>query len=220
MKSWLQGLLLSLLAATTLTGCMETDVPEKVGTQDGVKARSADPARPLVNAGSVRTSGGVTVRQDIAEQINALPGAQNASVLVQRGIAYVGLTAIGTEREPDENMKMGSKVWEGAPYGTRDQPKTAHGMTVQEMQSEGIVNGSHHGGPSSTKTGDLSEGTRRQVEDLVRRNIQGVQNVLITGEHDAAQQLSGYKHFILRGGNFQPYAAQFQDFVGMVWRAG
>lgn len=161
---------------------------------------------------SNRESAGVLIRQDISRKLNTMSGLRSSSVLVHNGQAYVGVINVGREHTPDAAMQAGD-TWNDLPWGTQSNPHSASGMSVQQMQAEGLDPAHTHDGPYSTITGNLDDATKKQIEDIVRANVKGVQQVHITGNVDQVQKLVGYKHFIARGGNMKPHLKEFNQFI-------
>ncbi|MGB8956366.1 MAG: hypothetical protein WCC10_13415 [Tumebacillaceae bacterium] len=195
--------LAAALFASALAGCSPSAAPkaQTKGAGQGTELRA-----------TTLESSGVTVRQDIEQRLESIKGVQNVSVLMYNGDAYVGLTEIGTEKSHDLTAK-GGDAWKGNPYGTQSHPKSAAGMTVQDMQRETINNAALHHGPYSTMSGDVDQRTYQTVVDAVKSISPTAQRVYVTGNIDQAQKLSGYKHFIQRGGNMAPHRNEFSRFL-------
>ncbi|MBL0386168.1 YhcN/YlaJ family sporulation lipoprotein [Tumebacillus sp. ITR2] len=164
-------------------------------------------------------SAGVQVRQDISNKLNSTSGLRNATVLVHDGNAYVGVINVGKEHTPDAAIKSGDN-WNDMPYGTANNPKSAAGMNVDQMLTEGMDPAHTHDGPYSTITGNLDDSTKKQIEDIVRANVKGVKNVYITGNVDQVQKLSGYKHYISRGGKMDSHLQDFNQFIQASFNSG
>lgn len=202
-RNWTGTLLIVALAAAGLTGCAEANDKSLTPNVQSIKGTP--------NVLHNEESAGVLVRNDLALKINQIHGLRNASVLMHNGNAYVGLTEIGDETQPDPHMKK--DVWKGNPYGTPAKPKSASGMTVQELEKEVPPNADTHVSPHSTDTGHLSASAVKQVKDLVRQNTPGVQHIFVTGVLDDVEQLKGYRMFITSGGNMARYQTEFTRFV-------
>lgn len=201
--------LLAVTVAVTFVGCGQNNAKNNANNARMNSLSVPDASNgPKIN----RESAGVLARQDIDHKLNATNGLRNATVLVHDGNAYVGVINIGKERTPDAAMQAGDN-WNDLPWGTHQNPKTASGMTVQQMQAEALNPAHTHEGPYSTISGNIDDGTKKAISDIVRTNVKGVNNVYITGNVDHVQKLSGYKHYIARGGNMTPYLQGFTQFV-------
>ncbi|KEO83049.1 YhcN/YlaJ family sporulation lipoprotein [Tumebacillus flagellatus] len=197
--------LTALTLAVGLTGCgNHANLGARVNNLDQPSARDA--SRTNVQ------SAGVQVRQDIGRKLDTINGVRNSTVLVQGGNAYVGMINIGKEHQMDAAMKSGDN-WNDMPYGTQQNPKSAAGMTVQQMQAEGLDPAHTHDGPYSTMSGNIDDATKKKVDAIVRANVKGVRNVYLTGNVDHVQKLSGYKHYISRGGNMKAHLQEFNQFI-------
>ena len=201
-RSWTVVLATALFAGA-FAGCSPNAGPnaQTKGTGQGTELRA-----------TTLESAGVTVRHDIERRLESIKGLQNVSVLMYNGDAYVGLTEIGTEKSHDMTTKAGD-TWKGNPYGTQSHPKSAAGMTVEDMQRETINNGALHEGPYSTMSGNVDQRTYQKVVDAVKTISPTAQRVYVTGNIDQVQKLSGYKHFIQRGGNMAAHRDDFARFL-------
>jgi hypothetical protein len=201
-RAW-TAILATALFAGALAGCSPNAAPkaQTKGAGQGTELRA-----------TTLESSGVSVRQDIEKRLKSIKGLQNVSVLMYNGDAYVGLTEIGTEKSHDLTAKAG-ETWKGNPYGTQSHPKSAAGMTVQDMQRETINNGALHEGPYSTMSGNIDQRTYQKVVDAVKNISPTAQRVYVTSNIDQAEKLSGYKHFIQRGGNMAPHRDEFARFL-------
>ena len=198
-----KALLSTVLFAGALVGCAPNASPN---------AQTKGAGQETDLRATVQESAGVTVRQDMEQRLKSIKGLQNVTVLMYNGDAYVGLTEIGTEKSHDITAKAGD-VWKGNPYGTQSHPKSAAGMTVQDMQRETINNGALHQGPYSTMSGNVDERTYQKVVDAVKSISPTAQRVYVTGNLDRTQKLGGYKHFIQRGGDMAPHREEFVRFL-------
>lgn len=211
-RKWTAALLVAALAAAGLTGCAEPDdkslTPGVEGTGNGTyRLNSAGQPIRLQN----QESAGVLVRNDLAMKLNRMHGVRNATVLMHNGNAYVGVTTVGDEETVDPQMKR--DPWRGNPYGTATNPKSASGMTVEELAREQAPNADTHLGPHSTDTGHIPAMTRERIVDVVKGSTPGVQQVYVTGNLNDVEQLSGFRNFVTDGGNMGAYEQQFVRFL-------
>ncbi|PWK13810.1 hypothetical protein [Tumebacillus permanentifrigoris] len=198
--------LLAVTMAVTWVGCGQNNAKNnaRINSLDTPGASNG----PKIN----RESAGVLARQDLDHKLNATAGLRNATVLVHDGNAYVGVVNVGKEHTPDMAMQSGDN-WNDMPWGTPQSPNTATGMSVQQMQAEGLEPAHTHEGPYSTISGNIDDATKQKITDIVRANVKGVQQVYITANVDQVQKLSGYKHYIARGGNMTPHLQEFSQFI-------
>jgi hypothetical protein len=217
MLSWRKGLsslfLLSFVA-TGLWGCGQQALPNRLDDDRGGMIQSGDTDPVPLRFQKDAQSNGILAANILANRINQMPGVQNTTVLLYNDDAYVGLTSIGAEVSPDARIKT-EDSWKGeVPWGTQASPKSEAGMTVEELQAEGIrSNAATHDGPSTTITGNLSEPLKAQITAKVKQAFPHVKNVHITASLDKTQRLSGYKHYITRGGDMAPFMNDFLTFI-------
>ncbi|ASS74462.1 hypothetical protein CIG75_05295 [Tumebacillus algifaecis] len=212
MKSWRNGLsavcLLSFVA-TGLWGCGQQALPDRAHDSGGATIQSRNAQLGTERLMNDAQSNGILAANELAQRLNQHPGIQNTTVLVYNGHAYVGLTSIGNERIPDAQIKQDSFRGE-SPWGTTSNPKSAAGMTVEQLQTEGIrSNAATREGPRSSISGTISDSLKRKVESTVKQSLPHVQKVYVTGNLEVTQRLSGYKHFISRGGDMAPFMNDF-----------
>jgi hypothetical protein len=207
-RDLISSALLITLSTTLLTACApDRNVGPRANIQGG------DPAPGVQSDLNVRReSAGIWTRPDLDQRLNLMKEVRGATVLIQGNNAYVGFINIGDEKTPDQAMQK-RDTWQGMPYGTPDNPKSAAGMTVEQMEREGLPIASIHGGPGTTEIGNLSDDLKNKVADVVRAGAPEVRNVYITAHVDPVQKLSGYKHFIMRGGDMTRYKAEFESFL-------
>lgn len=218
MKSWRKGLstlfLLSFVA-TGLWGCGQQALPDRVDDDRGGRIQSG-PENPRVPESLMKDSrsNGILAANSLAQKINQMPGVQNTTVLVYGDDAYVGLTNIGTEA-PRKDAQIKQDSWVGeSPWGSTEHPKSAAGMTVEQLQAEGIrSNAATLEGPRTSVSGNISDTLKAEIVARVKQQMPQVKNVHVTGNLQVTQQLSGYKYFISRGGDMRPF---MNDFLGVV----
>jgi hypothetical protein len=201
--------LLAVTMAVTLVGCGQ-NAKNNAAANNGENTRlnTLESSATKTN----RASAGVLCRHDIDNKLNTVAGLRNSTVLVHDGNAFVGVINVGKEHAPDAAMQAGD-TWNDMPWGTAQRPNSATGMTVQQMQAESLEPANTHDGPYSTITGNIDDATKKQITDIVRSNVKGVNNVYITGNVQQVQKLSGYKHYIARGGNMTPHLQEFNQFI-------
>jgi hypothetical protein len=200
------SLLATTLLAASIVGCQpQAQVQERANKGPHITHEDVT-SRPN------HTSNGIVVRNDLAMKLNKTKGFRNASVLMYNGNAYVGVTSVGSEKRQDAAIKSGDN-WNDMPYGSQANPKSAAGMTVEELAREGLPDATVHDGPYSTVIGNLSDRDKQKIAQLIQKGEPGVKNVFVTADLDDVQQLSGYRLFISRGGDMRPYMAGFLDFI-------
>ncbi|MFD2169517.1 hypothetical protein [Tumebacillus lipolyticus] len=217
MRFWNKGLsslLLLSFVTVGITGCGKQALPGRTETDRGGHIQSSDSSPVSDKQMKDAQSNGILAANQLALRLNKMPGVQNATVLVLNDDAFVGLTNIGTERKPDAQIKQDS--WRGeSPWGTQTAPKSAAGMTVEELQTEGIRgNAATLDGPRSSITGNVADDLKGKISATIKRSLPQVQNVHITGVLSDAQRLSGYKHFITNGGDMAAHMNEFLTFIG------
>lgn len=195
------SLLLISFVTTGLWGCAQGNAP----TQD--KSARVQNVTPK-NTASISQSAGIVVRDDLALLLDKMPNIKNATVLMHDQDVYVGLTHIGTEHVPDAAIKGGDN-WKGMPWGTQQNPKSAKGMTVDELAKEGINDASDIAAPYSTLTGNISQDVKTSISDLIRSKVSTAKQIYITSVHRDVQKLGSYRHFIVQGGDFTPHVREF-----------
>lgn len=205
------SLLVTALLAASFAGC--TPQAQQQG-QNGGNLKGPHITHEDMTSMPNRQSQGIAVRNDLATAVNKMDGFRNATVLMYNGNAYVGFTRIGPEKDngPDAAIQSGD-TWNDMPYGTQSEPKSATGMTVQELAKEGLPDAAVQDGPYSTTIGNLSAEDKQKVADIVRKGVPGVKNVYVTGKIEQVQELSGYRAFIARGGDMRPHMNRFLTFI-------
>ena len=203
------SLLVTALLAASFAGC--TPQAQQLG-QNGGNMKGPHITHEDVTNFPNRESQGIAVRNDLASAVNKMNGFRNATVLTYNGNAYVGFTRIGPEKGQDAAIQSGDN-WQDMPHGTQSAPKSATGMSVQELAKEGLPDAAVHDGPYSTAIGNFSAEDKQKVADIVRKGAPGVKNVYITGDIDQVQELSGYRAFIARGGDMRPHMNRFLTFI-------
>lgn len=203
------SILLVSFIATGLWGCGPNNMPDE---QAQLRAKNLNPAPSTLQKNY--ESAGVMVRNDLAQKLDKMSGVLSPTVIQHGGNLYVGFTHLGTEKNDDQWMaQTDGRNWKGMPYGTEQNPKSAEGMTVEQLQAEKPPNAASFNGPGATVPGNISPEMKKKVADLLRSSTPGVQSVHLSTALEDVRRLSGYKHFIMQGGDFRPHVGEFKTFV-------